>query len=138
MTMLTAMKISSSAMTAQMVRMNTTASNLANMDVVGSSPEEAYKAKKPIFRTVMEKFSETDYQAGVRVTGVSQTERPNIRRYEPQNPSADEEGFVYQSNVNSIEEMVEMTNASRSYQTNVEVMNATKKMMMATLQLGKG
>ena len=138
MTMLTAMKISSSAMTAQMVRMNTTASNLANMDVVGSSPEDAYKAKKPIFRTVMEKFSETDYQAGVRVTGVSQTERPNIRRYEPQNPSADEEGFVYQSNVNSIEEMVEMTNASRSYQTNVEVMNATKKMMMATLQLGKG
>jgi len=138
MTMLTAMKISSSAMTAQMVRMNTTASNLANMDVVGGSEEQAYKAKKPIFRTVMEKFSETDYQAGVRVTGVSQTERPNIRRYEPQNPLADDEGFVYQSNVNSIEEMVEMTNASRSYQTNVEVMNATKKMMMATLQLGKG
>ena len=138
MTMLTAMKISSSAMTAQMVRMNTTASNLANMDVVGGSEEQAYKAKKPIFRTVMEKFTETDYQAGVRVTGVSQTERPNVRRYEPQNPLADDEGFVYQSNVNSIEEMVEMTNASRSYQTNVEVMNATKKMMMATLQLGKG
>lgn len=138
MTMLTAMKISSSAMTAQMVRMNTTASNLANMDVVGSTEDQAYKAKKPIFRTVLEKFSENDYQAGVRVTGVTQTDRPNIRRYEPQNPSADEEGYVYQSNVNSIEEMVEMTNASRSYQTNVEVMNATKKMMMATLQLGKG
>lgn len=138
MTMLTAMKISSSAMTAQMVRMNTTASNLANMDVVGSTEDQAYKAKKPIFRTVLEKFSENDYQASVQVTGVSQTDRPNIRRYEPQNPSADEEGYVYQSNVNSIEEMVEMTNASRSYQTNVEVMNATKKMMMATLQLGKG
>ena len=138
MTMLSAMKISSSAMTAQMVRMNTTASNLANMDVVGSTEDQAYKAKKPIFRTVLEKFSENDYQAGVRVTGVSQTDRPNIRRYEPQNPSADGEGYVYQSNVNSIEEMVEMTNASRSYQTNVEVMNATKKMMMATLQLGKG
>ena len=138
MTMLTAMKISSSAMTAQMVRMNTTASNLANMDVVGSTEDQAYKAKKPIFRTVLEKFSENDYQAGVQVTGVSQTDRPNIRRYEPQNPSADDEGYVYQSNVNSIEEMVEMTNASRSYQTNVEVMNATKKMMMATLQLGKG
>jgi flagellar basal-body rod protein FlgC len=136
--MLTAMKISSSAMTAQMVRMNTTASNLANMDVVGSTEDQAYKAKKPIFRTVLEKFSENDYQASVQVTGVSQTDRPNIRRYEPQNPSADEEGYVYQSNVNSIEEMVEMTNASRSYQTNVEVMNATKKMMMATLQLGKG
>jgi len=136
--MLSAMKISSSAMTAQMVRMNTTASNLANMDVVGSTEDQAYKAKKPIFRTVLEKFSEKDYQASVQVTGVSQTDRPNIRRYEPQNPLADEEGYVYQSNVNSIEEMVEMTNASRSYQTNVEVMNATKKMMMATLQLGKG
>ncbi len=138
MTMLSAMKISSSAMTAQMVRMNTTASNLANMDVVGSSPELAYKAKKPIFSTVLEKFTEEDYQASVKIAGVVQTSRPNVRRYEPQNPSANEEGYVYQSNVNSIEEMVEMTNASRSYQTNVEVMNATKKMMMATLQLGKG
>ena len=138
MTMLAAMKISSSAMTAQMVRMNTTASNLANMDVVGKTEEEAYKAKKPVFQTMIEKFSETDYEAGVRVSGITQTDRPNMRRYEPSNPLSDDKGFVYQSNVNSIEEMVEMTNASRSYQTNVEVMNATKKMMMATLQLGKG
>ena len=138
MTMLAAMKISSSAMTAQMVRMNTTASNLANMDVVGATEAEAYKAKKPVFQTMIEKFSETDYEAGVQVSGITQTDRPNTRRYEPQNPLANDEGYVYQSNVNSIEEMVEMTNASRSYQTNVEVMNATKKMMMATLQLGKG
>ena len=138
MTMLSAMKISSSAMTAQMVRMNTTASNLANLDVKGSTEEEAYKAKKPIFSTVLEKFTEEDYQASVKIAGIAQTSRPNVRRYEPQNPAANEEGYVYQSNVNSIEEMVEMTNASRSYQTNVEVMNATKKMMMATLQLGKG
>ncbi|MDP6191204.1 MAG: flagellar basal body rod protein FlgC [Gammaproteobacteria bacterium] len=138
MTMLSAMKISSSAMTAQMVRMNTTASNLANLDVKGSTEEEAYKAKKPIFSTIIEKFTENDYQAGVRVTGIQQTTRPNIRLYEPQSPVANEEGYIFQSNVNSIEEMVEMTNATRSYQTNVEVMNATKKMMMATLQLGKG
>lgn len=138
MTMLAAMKISSSAMTAQMVRMNTTASNLANMDVVGATEGEAYKAKKPVFQTMIEKFSETDYEAGVMVSGITQTDRPNTKRYEPSNPLANDEGYIFQSNVNSIEEMVEMTNASRSYQTNVEVMNATKKMMMATLQLGKG
>lgn len=138
MTMLTALKISSSAMTAQMVRMNTTASNLANMDVIGSSSEEAYKAKKPIFQTIIEKVTDDDFQAGVDVVGITTTGRPNKERYEPQNPLANDEGFVFQSNVNSIEEMVEMTSASRSYQTNVEVINATKKMMLATLQLGKG
>jgi flagellar basal-body rod protein FlgC len=135
--MLTALKISSSAMTAQMVRLNTTASNLANMDVVGSTEAEAYKAKKPIFKTVMENYSNNNFEASVQVNGIHVTDRSNTKRYDPQNPAASEDGFVFMSNVNSIEEMVDMTNASRSYQTNVEVMNATKKMMMSTLQLGK-
>jgi len=73
----------------------------------------------------------------VKVNGIFVSERENTRRYDPQNPMATKEGYVFMSNVNSIEEMVDMTNASRSYQTNVEVMNATKKMMMSTLQLGK-
>jgi flagellar basal-body rod protein FlgC len=137
MSMLTALKISSSAMTAQMVRLNTTASNLANMDVVGSTEAEAYKAKKPIFKTVMENYSNNNFEASVQVNGIHVTDRSNTKRYDPQNPAASEDGFVFMSNVNSIEEMVDMTNASRSYQTNVEVMNATKKMMMSTLQLGK-
>lgn len=137
MSMLTALKISSSAMTAQMARLNTTASNLANMDVVGTTMEEAYKAKKPIFKTVMENYSSTNFEASVKVNGIYISERANTKRYDPQNPVANEAGFVFMSNVNSIEEMVDMTNASRSYQTNVEVMNATKKMMMSTLQLGK-
>jgi flagellar basal-body rod protein FlgC len=137
MSMLTALKISSSAMTAQMVRLNTTASNLANMDVVGSTEAEAYKAKKPIFKTVMENYSNNNFEASVQVNGIHVTDRANTKRYDPQNPAASKDGFVFMSNVNSIEEMVDMTNASRSYQTNVEVMNATKKMMMSTLQLGK-
>ena len=124
-------------MTAQMVRLNTTASNLANMDVVGSTIEEAYKAKKPIFKTVMENYSNNNFEASVLVNGIHVTDRANTKRYDPQNPAASKDGFVFMSNVNSIEEMVDMTNASRSYQTNVEVMNATKKMMMSTLQLGK-
>jgi len=137
MSMLTALKISSSAMTAQMVRMNTTASNLANMDVVGTTSDEAYKAKKPIFQTVMESYANNNFEASVRVNGIHVSDRANTKRYDPQHPAASEDGYVFMSNVNSIEEMVDMTNASRSYQTNVEVMNATKKMMMSTLQLGK-
>ena len=137
MSMLTALKISSSAMTAQMVRMNTTASNLANMDVVGTTTEGAYKAKKPIFKTVIENITSNNFEASVKVNGIYVSDRANTKRYDPQNPAASDDGYVFMSNVNSIEEMVDMTNASRSYQTNVEVMNATKKMMMATLQLGK-
>jgi flagellar basal-body rod protein FlgC len=137
MSILTVLKISSSAMNAQMIRMNTTASNLANMDVVGSTPGEAYKAKKPIFKTVMENYSSKNFEASVQVSGIFVSDRDNSKRYDPQNPAASEDGNVFMSNVNSIEEMVDMTNASRSYQTNVEVMNATKKMMMSTLQLGK-
>ena len=137
MSMLTALKISSSAMNAQMMRMNTTASNLANIDVVGSNSEEAYKAKKPIFKTVIENYTQDNFGASVSVNGIFVSDRENTSRYDPQNPLASKDGYVFMSNVNSIEEMVDMTNASRSYQTNVEVMNATKKMMMSTLQLGK-
>jgi len=137
MSLLSALKISSSAMTAQMTRLNTTASNLANMDVVGSTPDGAYKAKKPIFKTVMETYTIDNFEASVKVNGIHVSEKPNAKSYDPSNPAANDDGFVYMSNVNSIEEMVDMTNASRSYQTQVEVMNATKKMMMSTLQLGK-
>ena len=137
MSMLTALKISSSAMTAQMTRLNTTASNLANMDVVGSTPDGAYKAKKPIFKTLIENYTSDNFEASVKVNGIHVSDRPNAKSYDPSNPAANDDGFVFMSNVNSIEEMVDMTNASRSYQTNVEVMNATKKMMMSTLQLGK-
>ena len=124
-------------MNAQMMRMNTTASNLANIDVVGSTSEEAYKAKKPIFKTVIENYTQDNFGASVSVNGIFVSDRENTSRYDPQNPLASKDGYVFMSNVNSIEEMVDMTNASRSYQTNVEVMNATKKMMMSTLQLGK-
>ena len=137
MSLLSALQISSSAMTAQMTRLNTTASNLANMDVVGSTPDGAYKAKKPIFKTVMETYTIDNFEASVKVNGIHVSEKPNAKSYDPSNPAANDDGFVYMSNVNSIEEMVDMTNASRSYQTQVEVMNATKKMMMSTLQLGK-
>ena len=85
----------------------------------------------------METHTNSNFEASVKVNGIHVSDRANTKRYDPQNPAANDDGYVFMSNVNSIEEMVDMTNASRSYQTNVEVMNATKKMMMATLQLGK-
>ena len=124
-------------MTAQMTRLNTTASNLANMDVVGSTPDVAYKAKRPIFKTEMEAYTTDNFEASVKVNGIHVSDQPTAKSYDPSTPAANDDGFVFMSNVNSIEEMVDMTNASRSYQTQVEVMNATKKMMMSTLQLGK-
>ena len=85
----------------------------------------------------MENYTTNNFEASVKVNGIHVSDQPNAKSYDPSNPAANDDGFVFMSNVNSIEEMVDMTNASRSYQTQVEVMNATKKMMMSTLQLGK-
>ena len=128
--------ISGSGMNAQMVRMNTISSNLANVGVTASSAEEAYKAKRPVFRTVYDHAHDT-YRAGVTVDSIGSNNRPNDKRYEPGNPMADENGFVYVSNVNSIEEMVDMTIASRAYQSNVEAINTAKKLVLQTLRLGQ-
>jgi len=128
--------ISGSAMNAQMIRMNTISSNLANVGVISSSEEEAYKAKRPVFRTVYDNFSE-QYKATVQVDGIANSDCPNDRRFEPDNPLADKNGYIYISNVNSIEEMVDMTIASRSYQSNVEAINTAKKLVLNTLRLGQ-
>lgn len=128
--------VAGSAMNAQMVRMNTISSNLANVGVAASSAEEAYKAKRPVFRTVMDQQSD-HYTAGVTVDSIGQSDKPNDRRFEPNNPIADKEGYIYISNVNSIEEMVDMTIASRSYQNNVESINTAKKLVLQTLRLGQ-
>jgi flagellar basal-body rod protein FlgC len=128
--------VAGSGMHAQMVRMNTISSNLANVGVAASSAEEAYKAKRPIFRTVMDQTTET-FAAGVSVDSIGNSDKPNDRRFEPNHPMADADGNIYISNVNSIEEMVDMTVASRSYQNNVESINTAKKLVLQTLRLGQ-
>lgn len=137
MSIFNALHISSSAMTAQMARLNTTASNMANAEVVGSTAEDAYRAKKPIFKTMIDEYTNNSFAAGVSVSGIYESDRVNVKRYDPHNPLANEDGYIFMSNVNAIEEMIEMTSAARSYQTNVEVMNATKKMLQSTLQMGR-
>lgn len=143
MSMFQVFDIAGSGMAAQSLRLNTTASNLANANSVASSPDKAYHAREPLFAAVhaamQGQSGEVDGNAtvGVRVTGVTESQAAIPRHYEPGNPMADSDGYVYGSNVNPIDELVNMISASRSYQNDVEVMQSAKQMMMNTLNLGK-
>jgi flagellar basal-body rod protein FlgC len=130
-----------SGMAAETLRLNATASNLANADSVSNSPDSAYKAKELLFAPTQQSdgvFASQESQAnnGVRMVGVSESQQPVETHYEPGNPMADANGYVYGSNVNPIDELVNMISASRSYQNNVEVMNTTKQLMIKTIDLG--
>ena len=125
-------------MYAQSVCLNTTSSNLANANSASSSIDQTYRARQPVFGQILKDPYASDGTAvGVRVLGVVESEAPLRREYNPGNPNADEEGYVYMPNVNVVEEMANMISASRSYQTNVEVMNTAKEMLMRTLSLGQ-
>jgi flagellar basal-body rod protein FlgC len=128
-----------SGLSAQSIRMNTIASNLANAGSVGSSEESTYRAKYPIFSEVTNQINgmAEDDQAvgGVRVTKIDHSQKALDRRYDPTHPSADENGYVYMTDVNPIAEMSNMISASKEYQANVEVMNTTKHMMMQTMSV---
>jgi flagellar basal-body rod protein FlgC len=131
-----------SGLSAQSVRLNTVASNLANADSVSGDPSTVYKARHPVFQAVQaaagQNASAFDKASGatVRVNGIVQSNAAPTERYDPGNPLADEHGNVYAPNVNVIEEMTDMISASRAYQDNVEVMNTSKDLMLATLKLG--
>ena len=129
--------IAGSGMSAQSVRLNTTASNLANVESVGSDPKQVYKARHPIFEAVRAGLAGAKNNgAAVRVRDIIENQASPSARYEPGNPLADTNGYVYAPNVNAIEEMTDMISASRAYQNNVEVMNTSKELMLATLKLG--
>jgi flagellar basal-body rod protein FlgC len=131
-----------SGMSAESLRLNTVASNLANADSVSSSPDAAYKAKELMFSPLLQAHGglgaqgDADANVGVRMAGVTESQQPVESHYEPGNPMADANGFVYGSNVNPIDELVNMISASRSYQNNVEVMNTAKQLMIKTINLG--
>ena len=129
--------VAGSGMSAQSVRLNTTASNLANADSVSGDPNQVYKAKHPLFEAIRSGLGKDASTSGVAVKGIFENPAPPNSRYEPGNPLADTNGYVYAPAVNTVEEMVDMISASRSYQNNVEVMNTAKEMMLATLRLGQ-
>ena len=129
--------VAGSGMSAQTIRLNTIASNLANANSVSGSEKNAYKAKQPVFSSVLYGMQDDQATVGVKVDRIVEDQRPSVRRYDPSNPMANAEGYIYLSNVNTVEEMTNMISASRSYQNNVESMNTAKQMMLATLRLGE-
>ena len=130
-------EVAGSGMSAQSVRLNTTASNLANADSVSGDPNQVYKARHPVFEAIRSGAGAGAATNGVSVRGIVENQAAPSARYEPGNPLADANGYVYAPNVNTVEEMVDMISASRSYQNNVEVMNTAKEMMLSTLKLGQ-
>lgn len=130
--------VSGSGMTAQSVRLNTTASNIANADSVSSSLEKTYKARHPVFEAELAQASQQQQAArGVNVKGIVESDKPLQKEYNPDHPMADADGFIYKPNVNVMEEMADMISASRSYQMNAQVAEAAKSMLMQTLRMGK-
>jgi flagellar basal-body rod protein FlgC len=133
--------IAGAGLSAQSVRLNTVASNLANADSVSGDPTTVYKARHPVFQAVhaavKSSLSRTQPDATVKVSGIVESNAPPTVRNDPGNPLADAQGNVYAPNVNVIEEMTDMISASRAYQNDVEVMNTAKELMLATLKLGQ-
>ncbi len=135
MSMFQIFNVSGSAVSAQSQRLNVVASNLANADTVAGPDGSAYKARHVVFTS---QPMGTTGGAGVAVTNVTEDQTPGRRVHDPSHPQADGDGYVTFSNVNPVEEMVNMISASRSYQNNIEVMNTAKSLLMKTLQLGQG
>jgi flagellar basal-body rod protein FlgC len=138
MSMLRIFDVAGSAVSAQSQRLNTVASNLANVDTVAGPDGKAYKARQVVFQTtLMGNVAQREASAGVRVSNITEDESPGRRVLDPKHPSADADGYVTYSNVNPVEEMVNMMSASRSYQNNVEVMNTARGLLLKTLQIGQ-
>ena len=134
MSMMNIFNVSGSAISAQSQRLNVVASNLANADAVAGPDGQAYKARQVVFQTQL--MGEMG-AAGVTVSNIAEDQTPGRRVHDPKHPQADAEGYVTYSNVNAVEEMVNMISASRSYQNNVEVMNTAKTLLLKTLQMGQ-
>ncbi|WP_438971695.1 flagellar basal body rod protein FlgC [Methylophaga sp.] len=129
--------IAGSGMSAQSLRLNTTASNLANADSVSSSVDQVYRARQPVFATVLNEMQQGYQKGSVQVQGIVESQAPVRSEYNPSHPLANEDGYVFHSNVDPMTEMANMMSASRSYQNNVEIADTSKQLLLRTLQLGK-
>jgi len=133
------MEIATTGMSAEGVRLNTTASNIANANSVSSSYEDTYKARHPVFAAQLQRASDDlSKGSGVNVLGIVESPKPLQIEYSPGHPMADENGYIYKPNVNVIEEMADMMSASKSYETNVQLADTTKRIFRRVLQLGRG
>ncbi|MGJ8681968.1 flagellar basal body rod protein FlgC [Paraglaciecola sp.] len=139
MSLFNVMDIASTGMSAQSVRLNTTASNVANANSVSSSYDATYKARHPVFAAALQNASqEKGSGTGVNVLGIVESSKPLQIEYSPGHPMADENGYIYKPNVNIVEEMADMMSASKAYETNVQVADTTKRIFRRVLRLGQG
>ena len=130
--------IAGTALNAQLTRMNLTASNLANAGTKSSTAEGAFHAKRPVFKALLDKedtHAGAPFVGGVKIDKIVDIKEPIRKVYDPFDPQADSEGFVYTTNISEVVEMVEMMAAARSYQNNVEVVNTARELMMRTLDI---
>lgn len=133
-------RVSGSAMTAQTVRLNTIASNLANAETASATEADTYKARRPVFAAVYQNDELMHHKAlsGARVQVMDVVETGSaVQRYEPSNPQANADGYVYYPDINVVEEMADMMSASRGFETSVEVLNSIKSMQQSLLRLGE-
>ena len=131
--------VAGSAMNAETIRLNTTTSNLANAESVNGDATKVYRARHPVFQAMMDSQSGLDDEGastGVRILGVVESNTPPLRTYQPDNPLADKDGYVFSSNVNSIEEMANMISANRSFSTNVEAINTARDLLIKVISMG--
>ena len=130
--------IAGSGMNAQSLRLNLVASNISNADSVGSSEAEVYKSRQPVFAAELNNaMNKQNATSKVSVKGVVESQDAPVMEYAPNHPMANKDGYIFKSNVNTVEEMANMMSASRSYQNNVEVLNTAKQMMLQTLKMGQ-
>jgi flagellar basal-body rod protein FlgC len=138
MSMFKVFDVAGSALSAQSLRLNVTASNMANANSVSSSEGDTYRARQPVFAAMLEQASGGQQaNVGVQVRGVVESQAPLQQQYNPSHPMANKDGYIFLPNVNVVEEMANMISASRSYQSNVEVINTAKQLMMRTLSMGQ-
>jgi flagellar basal-body rod protein FlgC len=136
----TVIDIASSGMVAQTQRLSTSAQNMTNANVEVGNPNDVYQPRYPIFQAVQEQANQwmgENIKAGVKLQGIYVSNVSPSMRYEPNNPIADANGYVYTPNISTVEEMANMISASKSYQMNINILNTTKQLMQRTLQLGE-
>jgi flagellar basal-body rod protein FlgC len=133
--------VAGSALNAETIRLNTTASNLANAESVNGDASKVYRARHPVFQTMLDAADPDgeggEAMAGVRVLGVVESTAPPLMHYQPDHPLANKDGYVYMSNVNSIEEMANMISANRSFASNVEAINTARDLLLKTISMGR-
>ena len=140
MSLFSVFNVAGSALNAETIRLNTTASNLANAESVNGDAAKVYRARQPVFQSMVEQsdfgLPEDGAPTGVRVLGIVESQAPPTQRFEPENPAANKDGYVYMSNVNSIEEMTNMISANRAFATNIDAINTARDLLLKTISMG--